>query len=414
MVAFALGVQAQMEAPFQQLGLLNNIEVRSRAAEIAQGQDGSTTTVLDDQSLARLESLPGVAYVYPDLRVTEATVLHEQASRTAVAVGVAREASLVSFFGELLVAGRFFSLDAQPEVILAEQLIEELAFKSPQQAIGERVTVTTAGLVRADDQQFKLHKEQLDVVVVGVFRVPPMAMGMGGNAILLPVDLMRHLPGTAIERNLHRLRSGAPVDLEGFSQVIVHCQRPRDVLRVERAIRQMGFETRALIDELQEARKVFLFMEVLLAAVGTVGLVVAGLGIVNTLLMSVLERYQEIGIYKAIGASDTDVRVLFLTEAALVGFVGGLGGLVLARVVSSIIQWGVHAYAVRQGFTAPLVLFAFPFWLLGGAVLFATAVSILGGLYPASRAARVDPIRALRAAELRQWHPRVPNGEAPL
>ena len=109
-----------------------------------------------------------------------------------------------------------------------------------------------------------------------------------------------------------------------------------------------------------------------------------------------LERYQEIGIYKAIGASDHDVRILFLTEAALVGLAGGLGGLILARLVSWILQWGVNAYAMRQGVTGPLVLFDFPFWLLTGAVLFATLVSILSGLYPASRAARVDPIRALR------------------
>jgi ABC-type antimicrobial peptide transport system permease subunit len=112
--------------------------------------------------------------------------------------------------------------------------------------------------------------------------------------------------------------------------------------------------------------------------------------------MSVLERYQEIGIYKAIGASDHDIRVLFLTEAALVGLLGGLGGLVLARLVSWLIQWGVDQYAVRQGVPGPFDLFYFPWWLLSGAVLFATAVSIVSGLYPASRAARVDPIRALR------------------
>ena len=78
-----------------------------------------------------------------------------------------------------------------------------------------------------------------------------------------------------------------------------------------------------------------------LAAVGTVGLVVAGLGILNTLLMSFLERYREIGIYKAIGASDGDIRNHFLTEAAVLGLAGGTGGLILARAVSWLLPWGI-------------------------------------------------------------------------
>ena len=143
-------------------------------------------------------------------------------------------------------------------------------------------------------------------------------------------------------------------------------------------------------------RTFFVFMDVLLAAVGTVALVVAGLGIVNTLLMSVLERYQEIGIYKAIGASDGDLVVLFLTEAGIIGVLGGLGGLVLGRAVSWGLEIAVNVYARTQGVTEHLALFAFPIWLLVATVVFAVTVSVLAGVYPAIRAARVDPIQALR------------------
>src|SRR5216683_2186229 len=158
----------------------------------------------------------------------------------------------------------------------------------------------------------------------------------------------------------------------------------------------MGFQTETLLARVKQIREAFLIMDLVLTAVGTVALIVAGLGIINTLLMAVLERYREIGTYKALGASDGDIRVIFLAEAGLVGLLGGLGGLALARLVSWLIEIAVNAYAKNQGFDEPIMAFAFPFYLLAGAVLFALAVSLISGVYPASRAARVDPIQALR------------------
>lgn len=142
----------------------------------------------------------------------------------------------------------------------------------------------------------------------------------------------------------------------------------------------------------------FLFLKSLLSAVGSVAMVIAGLGIANTLLMTVLERYEEIGLYKAIGATDGDVRLLFLSEAAVLGLIGGLGGLALAGVVCWGMQWGITLFFARQGITQSVDAFYFPWWLLGGAVGFSMLISIVSGLYPASRAARVDPITALRRA----------------
>jgi putative ABC transport system permease protein len=169
-----------------------------------------------------------------------------------------------------------------------------------------------------------------------------------------------------------------------------------DVGAVEERIKGMGFHTSAMLRHFQEMRTFFIFLRVLLAAIGSVALLVAALGIVNTLLMSVLERYQEIGIAKAVGASDGDLLVLFLAEAGMIGFFGGLGGLFLGRVVSYGLGIAVNAYARSQGATEPLEVFAFPPWLLAGTVLFAVAVSVVAGVYPALRAARVDPIEALR------------------
>jgi putative ABC transport system permease protein len=190
--------------------------------------------------------------------------------------------------------------------------------------------------------------------------------------------------------------SGRKDPSAGLPRVVVRVGRPGDLFLVEDQLKNMGYSTTTLLGNIRQMRTAFLIMDFVLTSVGSVALVVAGLGIINTLLMAVLERYREIGTYKALGASNGDIRLLFLTEAGLVGLLGGLGGLALGWVVSMILQLAVNAYARGQGVDQQVVAFAFPWYLLGGAVLFAVAVSVLAGVYPASRAARVDPIRALR------------------
>ena len=127
----------------------------------------------------------------------------------------------------------------------------------------------------------------------------------------------------------------------------------------------------------------------------SIALAVSSLGIMNTMVMSILERTREIGIMKAIGGSDGDIRRIFLIEASAIGFLGGVVGIVLGWSVGRIINFGANIYIERQGGTAGN-LFSLPFWLIGGAIGFSIAVSLLAGSYPAARAAKLDPIRALR------------------
>jgi putative ABC transport system permease protein len=131
--------------------------------------------------------------------------------------------------------------------------------------------------------------------------------------------------------------------------------------------------------------------------IALVALLVAALGITNTMLMGVLERVREIGIMKAVGARDADIRRAFLMEGALVGLVGGLLGLALARVASVPGDAWVRA-SVEQRLAVKLTesLFVFPPWLVLGAPLFACLVTTLAAYYPARRAAALNPVAALR------------------
>jgi putative ABC transport system permease protein len=180
-----------------------------------------------------------------------------------------------------------------------------------------------------------------------------------------------------------------------YSMITIKVRSPSDILPVKKELESRGFRTFAWIDQLQEMRIGFLIMDVFLIAVGMIGVTVASLGIVNTMVMSILERYREIGIMKAVGATDGDVQRVFLFEAGMIGLLGGLFGLVLGWVVSMVINEVVNA--VMASHAAPrMEYFCFPWWLCLGAIAFSILVSLIAGVYPTLRAARVDPVIALR------------------
>ena len=391
MVAFALGIQERAEIPFKTLGLLDIIQVSPK-----KGEATDDAPMLDDDALEEMESLPGVAVACPDFRAAGIKISCGEKTETVMALGLPRQVPLLGVTPEVFVAGGYFSPAEVPQAILSNRLALDLGFDSAEDAVGSTVTLEASGLSPQESATFTFDRKKLQVTVVGVYDLPDMMPGPMGKAVLLPVELIRDLPGTQFERALERLKSGRDPAEAGYSGATVRVSHHSDLAPVEKAIQDMGYKTRTLLGQLEDMRTFFVFMDVLLAAVGTVALVVAGLGIINTLLMSVLERRQEIGICKAIGASDGDLVVLFLTEAGIIGLMGGLGGLLLGRVVSWGLEIGANAYAHRQGVTAHLDVFAFPFWLLAATVLFSAAISVLAGVYPALRAARVDPIQSLR------------------
>ena len=175
--------------------------------------------------------------------------------------------------------------------------------------------------------------------------------------------------------------------------------RVEDLLSLEnvrKEVESWGLTTFAIADEMKRIQEAFMILEVILSVLGTISLVVASLGIANVLVMSVMERRKVIGIMKAIGATDADVRRIFLVEASLIGLLGGVLGLLAGWGLTRIASILIVRYFARNGIFEVPELFAYPGWLLAGAIAFAVLFSLLSGVLPANRAARVDPVEALR------------------
>jgi putative ABC transport system permease protein len=167
------------------------------------------------------------------------------------------------------------------------------------------------------------------------------------------------------------------------------------VTDIEPSIKQMGFNTFSLFDATRNLHIIFTVLDLFLGMFGSLALAVASLGIINTLVMAILERRREIGVLKALGAADRDVRRLFFAEAGVMGLAGGALGVFLGWAIGKIINFGINIYLHSQNLQPEKVWFV-PWWLVGGAIGFSVVVSLAAGLYPAARAARLDPVQALR------------------
>ncbi len=143
----------------------------------------------------------------------------------------------------------------------------------------------------------------------------------------------------------------------------------------------MGFAAFSLIDVTRNLRTFFAIFDLFLGIFGSLALAVASLGIINTLVMAILERRREIGVLKALGAADRDVRQLFFAEAGVMGLVGGVFGVILGWAIGRAIQFATVIYLKRQGVNAPNI-WSVPWWLVLGAIVFAVWSAWRPGFIP--------------------------------
>ena len=183
---------------------------------------------------------------------------------------------------------------------------------------------------------------------------------------------------------------------EGYDSAIVRVSDPVALTDVRTKITDLGFGSFSIVDELDQIRTVFLIFDSVLGLLGGISLLVASFGIANTMIMSILERTREIGIMKAIGAEDREIKLIFFVEAAVIGVFGGILGVLVAWGIDGIANRLAYRFILKPQGASFIDFFSLPPYLSFGAILFALIVSITAALYPASRAARIDPVRALR------------------
>ena len=422
MVSLGVGLQDQFVGRFMQSGMFDAITVmpgnvqasingpfgggRGRSGRGGRGArpvDDAPVKPLDDAALAEFAALSNVKDVYPMVRVPVEIKLGETTDFTSAA-GIPMSAKGVGPF-QTIAHGEFFPGENEPAAMLSLPMANRLVESNPEQLIGQEVTLAYAKASGAPAAPgfpgmppvMQVQRVETRYRIVGIVERETGPMAMGGSMVsglMIPLLKAREMNThvVAAQQSLGRGRAA----LDGvFQTVTVKVAAPQYTQDVQEQIKKLGYSAFSLNDALQGAKRAFLILDIILGLIGSIALAVASLGIMNTMVMSILERTREIGIMKAIGGSDSDVRRIFLIEASAIGVLGGAAGLFLGWLVGRIINFGANQYIVSQGGTAGN-LFSLPIWLIATALGFAVLVSLAAGAFPARRAARLDPIQALR------------------
>ncbi len=203
----------------------------------------------------------------------------------------------------------------------------------------------------------------------------------------------RQIPGQPTRKN------GKPYKEIFYNQLIVSVDSMDNVSSVQSLINDMGYQTYANADWIEQEMKSMNIIQGVLGGIGAVSLFVAAIGITNTMMMSIYERTKEIGIMKVIGCRIRDIQALFLIEAGYIGFIGGSLGVGLSYILSMVINkvlgsGGAEAMGLyMEGGGISRI----PLWLSGVSVIFAILIAMIAGFFPSLRAMKLSPLAAIRA-----------------
>lgn len=320
-------------------------------------------TVINDSALEKFRSVPGVKAVSP-LREFISLIKAEGESASPVIYAVKKE--YFPFEDIKIQKGAGFSADNAKEVIISQSALESLKI-NPEKAIG--MELSFEGVRQQDGKSQTTSDGSIKLKVVGV---------MTEKNAYVPLETLRQFSS------------------ESYSSVKVKVEERNQVKEIMKTINSMGFQTTNTAGEqVAQIDNAFVVIRSVLGGFGLISLLVAAIGIFNTMTISLLERTHEIGIMKAIGGRSRDVALIFTMEAAIIGFMGGILGVASGWLLGE----GINAlmnFIASQVNGVKSDVFYTPLSFAGIVVLFSFLISTIAGIWPARRASKLNPLEALR------------------
>jgi len=394
MLSLGIGLQGFANHQLMKSGMFQTVFVSSKQEMRNMDQDAKPeeSPALNDEARKQIAALPGVEEVVPEVRAMSEV---DYGSKTNFTLVAALPPSAHDEEAVDKVKGRFFSSANANEVLVQRDFAKKLE-TDPDSVLGKTLTIRYAERQSGDSPgSFSIERKEKQFLIVGILDTEPFGgMRISSRArVFLPTQTAEamNLMQPSDTQQLVRSSPGART----YSMLTVRMKSAAYAEKVEESVKKMNYSAYSYLDATKSIRRFFAVLDMFLGIFGSLALAVASLAIVNTLVMAVLERRREIGIMKALGASDGDVKKLFFAEAATMGLVGGALGVSLGWIIGRAINFGTNIYLQRMKMPAEN-LWSVPPLLVVGAIVFAVLVSVLAGIYPAARAAKLDPVQALR------------------
>jgi len=367
LVSLGYGLQVVLLEKITRLDALLALDVSTPNAAVVS---------LDETLINELSEIPHVTQTSPLRSIASVCRFGDVSSQvTLSAVGG-------SYFhlgggGDFLV-GEAYEGDRDESVVLSRGAIASLGFSEPEDALGKTIgisLVVSANESGSNGNDFIGENEIFDLdasfVIGGVVDDASNSVGF------LPIRYTDNL------------------GIGYYDSVKVKVENQEFLEETRNMLVERGLSVLALSDTIDQANKIFSVIQVVLALFGLVALIVSAIGMFNTMTIALLERTNEIGIMKAIGASKRDIRSLFLMESVIIGFSGGVGGIVIGVGAARIVNLAFNMLATRFGGQA-MDIFHTPLWFILFILGFSFLIGLLTGVYPSQRASGLNPLVALR------------------
>ncbi len=383
LVSFVAGLQREalfQASQFQQIEQIQFSQTKAGTVDFKPSNESSKFQVaeivpINDRVLHDLGALTHVKAAYPVINFTGVVALLEKRGKLN-SQALPPLADVTEAMRGKVAFGRFFTSDDEVAVIIPHGLAVVLGYADAAQIIGQQLTLTIA----PEQKAFPL-------TVTGVMS----QLDFSDTQIWIPSATAANMLKSIKQITSENLQTDTAIYAAGIVQVT----DAASVTEVDNEVRNLGYTTHSYALVAKTQARAFSILQALFGLLGGIALIVASLGIVNTMLMSILERLREIGIMKAVGARAWDIQTIFIAEALLIGLIGGVMGLILGAFGSLLAEIILNRIVASQG-GSQYVHFYTAWYLQVGVVAFSMLIATVAGYLPALRGARLDPVNALR------------------
>jgi putative ABC transport system permease protein len=358
LVSLGYGLQAALLQTITSSGALTALDVAPNE------QDGKFLTPLAAEEMKKIDGVDGIETSY---NFNARIKLGDTGSD---ARGEIASLDYIDIEGLKVTDGK--PLDKNnPKEILVSAAIGKVFGKEPKDLVGQKVSFSLLPSATAEVPAPRANIDAGDYTIAGVTESEEAVFYAPQDGLNIPADIP-------------------------FAKIKVKCHSNDVMASVKDAISQKGFSVSSLSETVAQVNKLFGVVNIILGLFGIITLAVSAIGMFNTMTVALLERTTEIGIMRSIGASRTDILLMFIIESTLMGFCGGIAGIILGIASGQIVNLIVNIAAKYMGGKA-LNLFAYPLWFLGFVLVFSIIIGFATGIGPAKRASSLDPLEALRS-----------------